>query len=96
MSSVVFPIPFLVYIESFTCAANTLKSIFPVLSLVVPVSEVQIYSAYIMLNPVPVYLSEVGGSGVGGILHVNLQKTATPPCQECFSVAPLNLSDASL
>ncbi len=33
---------------------------------------------------------------MGGVLHMNLEETATPSSQECFSVVTLNLSDASL
>lgn len=95
-TSVVFLMAISVYIQSFTSAGNTLKSTFSVLSLLMPVSEVQKYSSYVIFNPVLVYFSEVGGSRVGGLLHIHLQETVTPSCQECFSVAPLNLSDASL
>ncbi len=49
-----------------------------------------------MLNSALVYLSEFGESQVGGVLHMNLQRTATPSHLEYFSVALLNLSDASL
>lgn len=78
----------------FSSAANTLKSNFPVVSLVVPMSE--LYLACIMFNPVLVYLLAVRESRVGGILNRYLQKTATPFGKERFSIAPLNLSDASL
>lgn len=61
-----------------------------------PMSEVQIYSGCIILNRALVYLSEVGESQVGGVLHINLQRAATPSCSEYFSIAFLNLSDSSL